>query len=54
MQLAEELLGRGERQVVLEYLKLCALHWEGDQLREWADEIRAGGVPDLGQQYVPF
>ncbi|MYE11452.1 MAG: hypothetical protein F4X99_07285 [Gammaproteobacteria bacterium] len=54
MQLAEELLEQGEPQVVLEYLKLCALHWEGDQLREWADEIRAGGIPDLGQQYVPF
>ncbi|MDE0349848.1 MAG: hypothetical protein OXM56_09090 [Gammaproteobacteria bacterium] len=54
MQLAEELLEQGEREVVLEYLKLCALHWEGDQLREWADEIRAGRAPDLGQQYTPF
>lgn len=54
MHLAEELLEQGERQVVPEYLKLCALHWEGDQLREWADEIRAGGIPDLGQRYVPF
>lgn len=54
MHLAEELLEQGERQVVLEYLKLCALHWEGSQFREWADEIRAGGVPDLGQPYVPF
>lgn len=54
MHLAEELLEQGERRVVLEYLKLCALHWEGDQLREWADEIRAGGIPDLGQPYVPF
>lgn len=54
MQLAEELLERGERQVVHEYLKLCALHWEGDRLHEWADEIRAGGTPDLGQRYLPF
>ena len=54
MQLAAELLERGERQVVLEYLRLCALHWEGDQLGEWADEIRAGDTPDLGQQYLPF
>lgn len=49
MQLADELLARGERQAVLEYLKLCALHWEDDRLPEWADEIRAGGIPDLGR-----
>ncbi len=53
-QLAEELLERGERQVVLEYLELCARHWEGDQLREWANKIRAGGNPDLGEPYLPF
>ena len=49
MQLASELLERGEREVVLEYLKLCALHWEDDRLDQWADDVRAGSIPDFGR-----
>ena len=51
MRLAEELLDHGEREVVLEYLKLCALHWEYDELHEWADEIRAGGIPKFDRAF---
>ena len=51
MRLAEELLEQGEREVVLEYLKLCALHWEYDELGEWADELRNGGIPDFDRAF---
>lgn len=49
MPLAKELLDLGEREVVLRYLDLCELFWEGRQklLRKWADEIKRGGVPDF-------
>ena len=28
-------------------MKLCALHWEYDELGEWADELGNGGIPDF-------
>ena len=51
MQLASELLERGEREVVLKYLKLCALHWEDDRLDQWGDDVRAGRIPDFGRNF---
>lgn len=43
MALAKELLERGEREAVLEYLDLCARFWERVRLRVWSDVVRAGG-----------
>ncbi|MYE81180.1 MAG: hypothetical protein F4X36_04920 [Gammaproteobacteria bacterium] len=51
MRLGEELVEHGEREVVLEYLKLCALHWEYDELGEWADELRNGSIPDFDRPF---
>jgi hypothetical protein len=48
MTLARELLEKGERQVVLEYFKLCASFWKNDRLDTWASEVRAGKIPDFG------
>lgn len=48
MTLAKELLEKEERQVVLEYFKLCASFWKNDKLDTWATEVRAGKVPDFG------
>ncbi len=49
MQLANELLERGERDVVIEYLDLCAKFWESglDRLNAWKGTIAGGGSPDF-------
>ena len=50
LALAKELLERGERSVVIEYLKLCSGHWTlgVERLRYWIEEIERGGVPEFG------
>jgi hypothetical protein len=50
MTLAKELLEKGERDVVLAYLNLCAQFWKmGDSdLKNWRATIKGGGVPDFG------
>jgi tetratricopeptide (TPR) repeat protein len=48
MTLAKELLEKGERQAVLEYLKLCGSFWKDDKLEAWSQEIQAGKIPDFG------
>ena len=48
MHLAQELLQRGEREVVLEYFDLCSKFWPRPRLEEWADVVKAGGIPDFG------
>jgi hypothetical protein len=49
MLLAKELLERGERRAVLEYLELCAVFWTNEKspLRQWTAEVRRGGIPDF-------
>jgi tetratricopeptide (TPR) repeat protein len=53
MGLAQDLLERGERETVLEYLKLCRSFWEerGALLDRWSREIKAGTTPDLQDIY---
>jgi hypothetical protein len=50
MRLAKELLERGERAVVIEYLQLCSVFWQtGDhQAEKWVYEIEQGNVPSFG------
>ncbi len=50
MGLAKELLREGEKEAVIEYLKLCAQFWESGrgQLTKWIDIIEANGEPDFG------
>ena len=50
MALASELLELGQRQVVLDYLELCATFWDAEQLRAWRATINAGMTPDFGFQ----
>jgi TonB family protein len=49
MSLAKELLDKGEREVVLQYLDLCAGFWVNDhgQLAKWKGEIQAGSIPNF-------
>jgi tetratricopeptide (TPR) repeat protein len=50
MTLAKELLGRGERQIVLKYFEMCAKFWVSgsSKLEEWAATVKGGGLPDFG------
>lgn len=50
MRLAKELVERGERKTVIEYLDLCAKFWEMDNgdLARWKKIIDEGGTPDFG------
>lgn len=50
MLLAKELLEKGERNVVLEYIDLCSQFWTSDKakIKIWQDIIRRGRIPDFG------
>jgi tetratricopeptide (TPR) repeat protein len=54
MLLAKELLEKGERTVVLKYLKLCNRFWERGEarLKTWSAAIETGKVPDFGANLV--
>ncbi|HXW83026.1 MAG TPA: hypothetical protein VEJ86_01340 [Candidatus Binataceae bacterium] len=49
MSLAKELLERGERGAVLEFLDQCAKFWKSgaERLSVWADAINGGQMPDF-------
>jgi hypothetical protein len=50
MELARELLGRGQRDVVLRYLERCSVFWEhgAEQLSRWSAAIEGNEAPDFG------
>ncbi len=50
MRLAQELLGVGNQQVVLDYLRLCRTFWDPEfsQLDIWVTQIQSGENPNFG------
>lgn len=50
MTLAKELLERGERETVVEFLQLCTRFWQPDDQKaeRWIYEIQNGIMPDFG------
>ena len=54
MSLAQDLLTKGERDVVLEYFELCRHFWkmENGRLTKWGQEVKAGRIPDFGANLV--
>ncbi len=50
MQLAKELLEKGERETVLEYFRLCGKFWEmgEERLADWSALVKEGRTPDFG------
>ena len=50
MTLAQELLEKGEREVVLQYFALCHRFWGtgAQQLEAWSTTVREGGIPKFG------
>jgi len=47
LQLAKDLLVRGEREVVIRYLTFCRAFWNRARVDDWIAQIRAGGRPDF-------
>jgi hypothetical protein len=49
MNLARELLNKGERETVMAYLEECLKFWttHQDQVNSWITILKAGGTPDL-------
>jgi len=49
-RLAQELLEKGQTEVVLQYFTLCANFWKMDygQLADWTAVVKGGGVPKFG------
>jgi hypothetical protein len=54
MLLAKELLEAGQRDAVLEYLRLCSAFWQtADQrIDQWIYTVEQGGTPDFGGNLV--
>jgi len=48
MSLAKELLERGERGAVVQYLEACAAFWPNRMLTQWLQTITSGGTPNFG------
>ena len=49
MTLAKELLAKGERSTVAQYLELCGKFWKGDfgKLADWKPAVARGETPDF-------
>ena len=54
MSLAKDLLEKGERETVLEYLELCKRFWRYPRkpLERWIQTIKSGGTPQFGSNLI--
>jgi hypothetical protein len=54
MALARDLLERGERDTVLQYLDLCAVFWRSgrEKLQAWTAAVKEGRTPEFGANLV--
>lgn len=50
VSLARDLLEKGERETVLQYLELCREFWKMGprQLDQWTEDVKAGRTPEFG------
>lgn len=55
LTLAKELLQKGEKETVIEYLQLCAKFWESRRahLKWWISMLQAGQIPDFKRSVPP-
>ena len=53
MDLAQDLLREGRREVVLEFFAKCGRFWEDEDgfLKQWAQDVREGRMPDFDAKY---
>jgi hypothetical protein len=54
MSLAKELLEKGEKKAVLEYLDLCRVFWKTDfsKLDTWITDVKNDRIPDFGANLI--
>ena len=52
MLLAKELLEKGQKDIVIEYIGLCGKFWKSDKVKLWQDTIKEGGIPDFGSNLL--
>ena len=54
MRLAKQLLAKGDRDTVIQYLNLCAKFWEDSrgQLETWKAAVLKGEEPKFGANLV--
>ena len=54
MMLAKKLLQKGEKEAVIEYLKLCSSFWEKgeDKLKIWIKGIKQNDTPDFSRSLI--
>jgi tetratricopeptide (TPR) repeat protein len=54
VSLAKDLLEKGERDAVIQYLELCRKFWKMDngRLDQWIKEIKVGKIPQFGANLV--
>ena len=52
MALARDLLGLGEREVVLNYFELCSKFWNTERLADWTVLAKEGRMPDFGANLI--
>ncbi|HEY2345862.1 MAG TPA: hypothetical protein VGH80_08255 [Xanthomonadaceae bacterium] len=54
MSLARDLLAAGDKEVVLQYFRLCGKFWAdgGATLDAWARQVKAGQMPEFGASLV--
>jgi hypothetical protein len=53
MELARELLVKGQKDVVLQYFALCAKFWKSQpELDAWTDAVNHGLIPDFGGNLI--
>jgi len=54
VSLAKDLLEKGEKEVVIQYLELCRKFWRMDRgrLDKWIQEIKDGKIPDFGANLI--
>jgi hypothetical protein len=46
---AKEMLAKGEKEVVIQYLRQCSTFWKfGDKTSSWIDVINKGAMPNFG------
>lgn len=54
MSLANDLLNKGEKEIVIKYLDLCSVFWERDEgrIETWRRKIKRGEKPDFGRNLL--
>ncbi|UDQ98378.1 hypothetical protein AAEX28_15560 [Lentisphaerota bacterium WC36G] len=54
MNLAKELFNKGEKKVVISFLKKCSLFWDKKMCEKWIKKIKSNKTPDFKYYVEPY